>query len=726
MSGSGISSSISGIIEKFTITGHPYLDTLIISSVIPILIGYISTVSSAVKSLIGQLFTILWKYVRMVIKTRTIGNLLCKIHIDQNNDMFPMIKNMVFRSNIESDVPSESIFGFLSLYDDVSDETDKSSEDSGKYIDQWYKQRYEMDRTFNIQKNYKEGKFISTTFSFGYNDIERKFFRYNDFLLKFIMRTIKKEGAADVVNISVEILTFKTMSMKREESKQYVDVLERFLKDKFNMENEIYYVYKMKIVHDNLAQLIFNMLHNGFINSASGLLSYGDDSDPKHQEITATGDQLAMCDMLVDMKIENISDSTKSLADKYNFYDNTKSSIDSVCGFDYLYHMYISSVKPATAGYGYFVKNGDIYFIYMTNRSHVVEIVSFSKRLTDTDIKERLDMLRKIALNNNTSLSKSIKIEHVYVYKRIEKKWTNYQLDPRSFSTIYLPTDQLNDIKAEIDKFITYEKLYKEYQIGYKKGILLHGPPGTGKTSLVKAIAYEYQLNIYMVDINDDEVNDESIVTILNSLGGGIKILLFEDIDGAFADKEKIKTEVRYDDNRKNSDNDTETGTAEKDKMESQLKDIGDKTTIRKKFLTYSGLLNAMDGVLSNQHGLITIMTTNHIEKLGDAFIRPGRIDRIFHLKECDKEQIVKMTWSLITKKIKLQREYAKLNNQDNSSNDIYTTKYLTERITEFATKLVDSDGQSKIKPCELQQYILTNIDDIDDIFNNYRVLLKV
>lgn len=42
-----------------------------------------------------------------------------------------------------------------------------------------------------------------------------------------------------------------------------------------------------------------------------------------------------------------------------------------------------------------------------------------------------------------------------------------------------------------------------------------------------------------------------------------------------------------------------------------------------KKFLTCSGLLNALDGV-------ITIMTTNHIDKLGDAFPRPGRIDRKF------------------------------------------------------------------------------------------------
>ena len=54
------------------------------------------------------------------------------------------------------------------------------------------------------------------------------------------------------------------------------------------------------------------------------------------------------------------------------------------------------------------------------------------------------------------------------------------------------------------------------------------------------------------------------------------------------------------------------------------MSEITNKIKITQKYLTYSGLLNALDGVLSNQNGVITIMTTNHIEKLGDAFLRPG------------------------------------------------------------------------------------------------------
>ena len=53
--------------------------------------------------------------------------------------------------------------------------------------------------------------------------------------------------------------------------------------------------------------------------------------------------------------------------------------------------------------------------------------------------------------------------------------------------------------------------------------------------------------------------------------------------------------------------------------------------------MSLSGLLNALDGVAS-QEGRILIMTTNHIEKLDSALIRPGRIDLRLELNYADSE----------------------------------------------------------------------------------------
>ena len=58
--------------------------------------------------------------------------------------------------------------------------------------------------------------------------------------------------------------------------------------------------------------------------------------------------------------------------------------------------------------------------------------------------------------------------------------------------------------------------------------------------------------------------------------------------------------------------------------------------------LTFSGLLNAIDGVAS-QEGCILIMTTNHLEKLDPAFVRPGRVDVMKEIRNASQEQLKKM-----------------------------------------------------------------------------------
>jgi len=144
------------------------------------------------------------------------------------------------------------------------------------------------------------------------------------------------------------------------------------------------------------------------------------------------------------------------------------------------------------------------------------------------------------------------------------------------------------------------------------------------------------------------------------------------------------------------------------------------------KFLTYSGLLNALDGVMSNQNGVITIMTTNYINRLGTAFMRPGRIDCKFELKECTKDQIIHMATNFIDKRISLEQELYKdcLGTQLRYHNT--TSDSFKERIASFADKLCGGNVYSKILPCDLQVYLLKYIDDIDKVFENIDVFFSV
>jgi chaperone BCS1 len=76
-------------------------------------------------------------------------------------------------------------------------------------------------------------------------------------------------------------------------------------------------------------------------------------------------------------------------------------------------------------------------------------------------------------------------------------------------------------------------------------------------------------------------------------------------------------------------------------RSESDLHDSSQSTGLQKpkEFLTLSGLLNTLDGVSSSE-GRVVVMTTNHVDKLDKALIRPGRVDLRVEFELADKEVI--------------------------------------------------------------------------------------
>lgn len=165
---------------------------------------------------------------------------------------------------------------------------------------------------------------------------------------------------------------------------------------------------------------------------------------------------------------------------------------------------------------------------------------------------------------------------------------TRSDLPPRTMDSVILAGDQKERIASNLREFLASEDHYNRLAIPWHRGYMFHGPPGTGKTSLVKALANEFNLDLWYLSLSDLKA-ESSLLGLLSEVGPR-SILLLEDID---------IMKITHD------------------------RDAADQGTI-----SMSSLLNTLDGV-ATPHGLITIMTTNHFELLDPALTRAGRMDMI-------------------------------------------------------------------------------------------------
>ena len=100
--------------------------------------------------------------------------------------------------------------------------------------------------------------------------------------------------------------------------------------------------------------------------------------------------------------------------------------------------------------------------------------------------------------------------------------------NPRSLEPIILKDGEKESILNDINRFESREAWYIEKGIPYHRGYLLWGIPGTGKSSLISALAKETKRSIYYVKLN--ELTDRSLITALGYVESH-SMLVFEDID---------------------------------------------------------------------------------------------------------------------------------------------------------------------------------------------------
>lgn len=157
-------------------------------------------------------------------------------------------------------------------------------------------------------------------------------------------------------------------------------------------------------------------------------------------------------------------------------------------------------------------------------------------------------------------------------------------------------------VKSVVEKWSKSEDWYALHDIRYYRGMLLHSLPGAGKTSLVTRIAKDLGLPLYLIDLSTFDNRSLS----RQSFSSSRKILLIEDIDCIFDGRTNLnKTDL-------------------------------------KESLTFDGLLNFLGGA-EELRNVFVFITTNNIDKLDSALIRPGRCDEIIDFPHLDYDEKCKV-----------------------------------------------------------------------------------
>ena len=240
----------------------------------------------------------------------------------------------------------------------------------------------------------------------------------------------------------------------------------------------------------------------------------------------------------------------------------------------------------------------------------------------------------------------------------------------RSFSTIDLDEGIKRNLLNDVDKFFSpgRREWYGKLGIPYKRGYLLQGHPGTGKSSIALALAGHIKGGLYTIALG--QVNSEGhLVRLFDKVPSG-SVLLLEDVDSSGIDRENIARETPP----------SPTGDPYMDAFR----------RVKKK-ITLSGLLNAIDAL---HEGVLLVMTTNEPETLDKALIRPGRVDKQFHIG-CASQHVAGEIF---------KRFY-----------DAEDSEKESARIAELAVQFSQKIPNLKFTPAEIQGYLIPLSDDPDE-----------
>ncbi len=191
----------------------------------------------------------------------------------------------------------------------------------------------------------------------------------------------------------------------------------------------------------------------------------------------------------------------------------------------------------------------------------------------------------------------------IYIPRSISWDQFGNPRQKRPLDSVILDKGVKERIVADVQDFMASEKWYAERGVPYRRGYLLYGPPGTGKSSFIQALAGHLNYAIAILNLSEKGLSDDRLNHLLTIIPERTLVLL-EDVDVAWANRQGPQADGYHGPN-----------------------------------VTLSGLLNALDGVASAEERIL-FLTTNHVERLDAALVRPGRVDMTVHLSNATAYQI--------------------------------------------------------------------------------------
>ena len=259
------------------------------------------------------------------------------------------------------------------------------------------------------------------------------------------------------------------------------------------------------------------------------------------------------------------------------------------------------SLTPAPGGKNFFFYKGRLSYIYKYRKE--VEHPDKSPFYENIQVRiftRKINIIKDLLKEANDKYTTDKKDTISIITNSWWGSWNLPKKHPaRKLDTVILPDGMRDHIVDSLKQFYDGADRYNELGIPHRAGYLFWGVPGSGKSTLIKALAHELDKPVAVLPISDNRINDTLLVDLFNNLPKNAFVLI-EDIDCIFDKREASKDEMK---------------------------------------ITFAGLLNAMDGVASPE-GIVYFVTTNHIEKIDGALMRPGRLDHKIEFKNADADQI--------------------------------------------------------------------------------------